>query len=133
MGYSEVMTQSIPVSQARQKLGELVNEVYKRHVRIVVEKSGIPVVALVALSDFERWIRVDREQERVDATAGEMSMNKKRMSSSPPTEEELAHRQAVVAKVLANADKRVVSPVTSADLVQMARQERDEAYERWTH
>ena len=65
MGHNKIMTQSIPVSQARQKLGELVNEVYKRHVRIVVEKSGIPVVALVALSDLERWIRMDREQAGV--------------------------------------------------------------------
>ncbi|MCL4541912.1 MAG: type II toxin-antitoxin system Phd/YefM family antitoxin [Chloroflexi bacterium] len=43
-----MMTQTIPISQARQKLGALVNQVYKRQVRIVVEKSGIPVVALVS-------------------------------------------------------------------------------------
>ena len=59
----DIMTHTIPVSQARQKLGELVNAVYKRHVRVVVEKSGIPVVAMVSLRDLERWTRLDRERE----------------------------------------------------------------------
>jgi hypothetical protein len=53
--------------------------------------------------------------------------------AKPPTRGELVHRQAVVAKILANADKHGISPLTSADLVNRARQEREEAYERWTH
>ena len=71
MGLSDVMTQSIPVSQARQRLGELVNEVYKRHVRIIVEKSGIPVVAMVALSDLERWLRLEDQRDLADVDKDE--------------------------------------------------------------
>jgi|GEM_PF-4965622 len=69
-----------------------------------------------------------------DAARGwDRLVNKERIKSNPPTQEELAHRQAVVAKMLANADKRGTSPVTSTELVQKVRPERDEAYERWTH
>jgi hypothetical protein len=86
----------------------------------------------VALSDFERWVRLDREQNRVDA-GKKATMNKENSAAKPATKEELAHRQAVVAKVLANAEKRVISPLTTADLIHQVREEREEAYERWTH
>ena len=43
---------------------------------------------------------------------------------TPPSAEELARRQALVAKILANREKRGIAPLTSADLV---RQVRDEA------
>ncbi len=59
----KIMTQTIPASQARQKFGELIKEVYSRRSRVVVEKGGIPVIALVALSDLERWTRLDQERE----------------------------------------------------------------------
>jgi hypothetical protein len=42
---------------------------------------------------------------------------------APPSQEELARRQQVVAQILANREKRVISPLSSADLVDMARKE----------
>lgn len=42
---------------------ELIKQVYRRRSRVVVEKDGIPVIALVSLPDFERWIRLDEERE----------------------------------------------------------------------
>jgi len=132
MGRDEILTQSIPVSQARQKLGELVNEVYKRHVRVVVEKSGIPVVAVVSLADFERWVRLDRERDLADPNNEELAMQREADNAKSPTRAELARRQEAIARILANADKRVIAPLTSTELVQQSREERQEAYERWT-
>jgi len=60
----QVMIQTVPASEARQKFGELIKQVYNRQRRIIVEKAGIPVIALVALSDLERWTRLDREREK---------------------------------------------------------------------
>lgn len=57
------MTQTIPASEARQKFGALINQVYRHQCRIIVEKGGIPVIAFVALSDLERWTRLDQERE----------------------------------------------------------------------
>ena len=39
----------------------MLNRVYRRETRIVVEKSGIPVAALVSTADLERFVRLDRE------------------------------------------------------------------------
>jgi prevent-host-death family protein len=58
-----VETQTIPASEARQKFGELLEKVYKRETRVIVEKGGIPVVALVSLADLERWTNRDQERE----------------------------------------------------------------------
>jgi prevent-host-death family protein len=59
----DVATHTVPASEARQKLGELIKQVYSRRSRVIVEKGGIPVVALVALPDLERWLRLDRERD----------------------------------------------------------------------
>jgi prevent-host-death family protein len=58
-----VSTQIVPASEARQKFGELIKQVYSRRSRVIVEKGGIPVSALVALPDLERWTRMDEERE----------------------------------------------------------------------
>ena len=57
------MTRSVPAAEVRQKLGQIIRQVYNREVRVIVEKGGIPVVAMVSLADFERWTRLDRERE----------------------------------------------------------------------
>jgi prevent-host-death family protein len=56
-------TQIVPASEARQKFGELIKQVYSRRSRVIVEKGGIPVIALVALPDLERWTRMDQERD----------------------------------------------------------------------
>jgi prevent-host-death family protein len=58
-----IVTETVSVSEARQKFGELIKQVYLHRSRIVVEKGGIPVIALVSLPDLERWTRLDRERE----------------------------------------------------------------------
>jgi len=60
-------------------------------------------------------------------------LTKDNVTIDPPTNEELTGRQALVAKILANFQKRVISPLRTADLIHQARAEREEAYERWTH
>lgn len=119
------VTQVVPISQARQHLGELINQVYRRQIRIILEKGGIPVAALISLRDLERFSQHEYEQE-VD------TLPKDAISAQPPSEQELARRQALVAKILANAERRVIAPLTTAELVRKARAERQKAYERWT-
>jgi prevent-host-death family protein len=126
VGQSDIVTQAIPVSQARQKLGELVNEVYKRNVRIIVEKSGIPVVALVALSDLERWLRLEDQGCLPDVGEDEVNearMSKEKIIGQPPTKEELAQRRKVVARILKLREKASIAPLTTADLVHQVREE----------
>ena len=51
------------ISDVKQTLSSLVNEVDRGKTRILVEKSGIPVAALVSVNDLARLERFDREWE----------------------------------------------------------------------
>lgn len=48
------MTQTVKISDARNNLSRLVNEVFRGNIRVLVEKTGIPVAALVSAADLER-------------------------------------------------------------------------------
>jgi prevent-host-death family protein len=52
-------TETVKASEARQHFAELVNRVFKEGTRVVVEKSGIPVAALVSLRDLAYLERLD--------------------------------------------------------------------------
>jgi prevent-host-death family protein len=58
-------TETISVSEARQKLSETLNRVREDNVRYIVEKSGIPVAAVVPLSVLEEAER--KEAARLEA------------------------------------------------------------------
>jgi prevent-host-death family protein len=59
------------ISDVKARLSSLVNEVYRHETRVLVEKAGIPVAALVSVEDLERLIRLDeqRAERRIDARA----------------------------------------------------------------
>ena len=65
---------------------------------------------------------------RADREAGELSlkilieMAHERAAVEPPTEEELARREAWAARVLANRERRDIRPLTSTDFVHMSRE-----------
>ncbi|MDQ3700402.1 MAG: type II toxin-antitoxin system Phd/YefM family antitoxin [Chloroflexota bacterium] len=58
------MTQTMNVSQARQEWSEVINKVFRKETRVLVEKSGIPVVAIVSPEDLERLKQYDAEEAR---------------------------------------------------------------------
>lgn len=127
-------TQTVPVSQARQKFGELINQVYKRQTRVIIEKNGLPAVALVAISDLERWVNQEHHGGPAETGPGdaEQPLAPDRTALHAPSRAELIQRQALVNKILANAEKRVISPRTTTDLIQEAREGREQFYERGT-
>jgi prevent-host-death family protein len=51
------------ISDVRGQFNALVNRVYRRETRVVVEKSGIPVAALVSLEDLARLKELDQARE----------------------------------------------------------------------
>jgi len=50
------------ISEVKQQFNRLVNQVYRRETRVMVEKSGIPVAGIVSAEDLERLDRLDRER-----------------------------------------------------------------------
>ena len=59
---SPPMTQTMKISEVKQQLSGLVNQVYRRETRVLVEKSGIPVAGIVSAQDLRRLDRLDRER-----------------------------------------------------------------------
>ncbi len=50
------------VSDTRRKLSETLDRVRRHEARVVVEKSGIPVGAIVSMEDLERLKRIDNDR-----------------------------------------------------------------------
>jgi len=66
------VTQTMKISDVRGQLNNLVNRVYRRETRVVVEKSGIPVAGIVSAEDLQRLDLLDREREADFAVVDEL-------------------------------------------------------------
>lgn len=64
MREQEPMTQTMNVSQARQEFGQLLNKVFRKETRVIVEKSGIPVAAIISAQDLQQLQRMEAERKR---------------------------------------------------------------------
>jgi prevent-host-death family protein len=52
----------LKISDVKARLSSLVNEVYRNETRVLIEKAGIPVAALVSIEDLERLAQLDKER-----------------------------------------------------------------------
>jgi prevent-host-death family protein len=64
--------QVMKISDVKAKLSSLVNEVYRKERRILVEKAGIPVAAVISVDDLERLNQFERERRERFAVIDEM-------------------------------------------------------------
>jgi prevent-host-death family protein len=55
-------TRTMKASDARQQFAGVLNRVFRKEMRVVVERSGIPVAAIVSTDDLERLDRLDAER-----------------------------------------------------------------------
>jgi prevent-host-death family protein len=58
----EPMTKTLKASEARQHFSELLNQVFKGETRVLVEKSGIPVAAIVSATDLNKLQQLESQQ-----------------------------------------------------------------------
>ena len=58
----EPMTQTMKASQARDQWSKIINRVYRKETRVLVERSGVPVAAIVSASDLEQLRRLEEEE-----------------------------------------------------------------------
>jgi len=68
----EPITKTMKATEARQQFSQLLNQVFRRETRVVVEKSGIPVAAIISASDLERLNQLEAQRaerfKALDAT-----------------------------------------------------------------
>lgn len=82
--------EKIKASEARQQWSELLNRVFRKEARMVVEKSGIPVAAVVSTEDLERLQQFDQQREHDLRVVSEIRSAFK--STSPEEIEQEAER-----------------------------------------
>ena len=69
------VTEVMNVSEARHQFSQLLNRVFRRQTRVIVEKHGIPVAAIVSAQDLARLRRLDAERrERFGALEASWSV-----------------------------------------------------------
>jgi prevent-host-death family protein len=56
--------QPMKVSEFRSHLNDAVTQVFQKDARILLEKSGIPVAAVVSMEDWKLLKNLDREREK---------------------------------------------------------------------
>ena len=56
------MTQVMKSSEVRQQWSQLLNRVFRGQTRVVVEKSGIPVAAVISAEDLDRLSRLEEQR-----------------------------------------------------------------------
>lgn len=76
-------TETMNVSEARRQFSETLDRVRRREARVVVEKSGIPVGAMVSMEDFARLTGIDERRAELLATLAE---SRKAFAGIPPEE-----------------------------------------------
>ncbi|CAN5677608.1 hypothetical protein BH23CHL4_BH23CHL4_26900 [soil metagenome] len=62
MPYQEPQTETLKISVVRGQLNTLVNRVYRNETRVLVEKSGIPVAAMISIDDLNKLLRIERQR-----------------------------------------------------------------------
>ena len=62
--------ETMKFTEARQQLSQVVNRVARRENRVLLEKSGVPVAAIVSADDLQRLEELEmRRQEQFEAIA----------------------------------------------------------------
>ncbi len=95
MPEQEPVTRTMTISTVKNTLSSLVNDVYRTKTRVLVEKSGIPVAALVSVADLERLQQLDRDWEEGARTIERFSQ----AFADIPVEEAEAEIARIIAEI----------------------------------
>lgn len=66
------MTQTLKASDVRSNWSQLLNQVFRGETEVIVEKSGIPVAAIVSAQDYQKLQQIKQARERDFAVINKM-------------------------------------------------------------
>ena len=78
------MTQTLKASDVRSNWSQLLKQVFLGETEVIVEKSGIPVAAIVSAQDYQKLQQIKQARER-----GFAVINKMRAAFSDQTDKEI--------------------------------------------
>lgn len=88
----EPVTQTVKATEARQQWSRLLNQVCRKERRVLVEKDGIPVAAIVSTDDLKQLQRYEQERARRFAILAEL---REPFKDTPPEEIEREVSRAI--------------------------------------
>lgn len=62
MNETRLNMRTMKITDVKNQLSRLVNEIHRHETRVLVEKSGIPVAALISVDDLNRLLRFEQER-----------------------------------------------------------------------
>jgi prevent-host-death family protein len=60
---SEPVIQTIKASDARRRWSQLINQVFRGESRFIIERSGLPVAAIISAADLERLTQLEAKRK----------------------------------------------------------------------
>ena len=143
------MARRMSVHEARANFSDVLGSVYHTGEPVIVERRGKPVAVLVSPEQFQQLspdsasaepaargryvpkpVSADELERRREAVL--RILGAQEHTPSEPSldidEAELARRQELFARIQANRAKRDVRPLTSIDLIHIARDEEEESW-----
>ena len=57
------MTQTLKASDVRSNWSQLLNKVFRNQTRVIVEKSGIPIAAVISAEDLARFTQLEEKRK----------------------------------------------------------------------
>ncbi len=104
------MMQTMKASNVREEWSELLGKVFRQKSRILVERSGIPVVAIISTEDLEKLTRFEQER-KLDLAILEESQNAFKDESPATIQQALASALAAI-RDERQAKKQLRAPTT---------------------
>jgi prevent-host-death family protein len=96
------MIHTMKISEFKTQISDIVNRVYRKEARVVVEKSGIPVAGLVSMEDLRRLDQLDREREQRFAVVDEL----RQAFAGVPAEEIERETNRITAEIRAEGQRQ---------------------------
>ncbi len=62
MSEHRTMNQSLPIAEVNEQLTSLIDRVARTQIRVIVERDGTPVAAIVSPQDLKRLDQLDRDR-----------------------------------------------------------------------
>lgn len=76
------MTQTLKASDVRSNWSQLLNKVFRGETEVIVEKSGIPIAAIVSTQDYQKLRQIKQQREKDFAVLDRMRIAFKDQSSA---------------------------------------------------
>jgi len=118
----------VSATEAKNKFGEMIKHAYASDVHLIVEKSGIPVVAIIPMADYRRFVHAgaapeiaqkdEAEQKRAEARRDLAAFLKELHATMPQVDEDEEEAenfiQSVVDEVRAERAKKMLAESRAA-------------------